>query len=123
MQKISDSEMEIMNILWKNDRGMSGKEIMESIPEKQWKITTVLTLISRLADKGFVKSEKNGRGNIYYSAVSEKEYRKMCSKSFLNEFYEGSLKNFFAALYDDNEISKDDIEELKSILERGGETK
>ena len=61
MQKISDSEMEIMNILWKNERGMSGKEIMESIPEKQWKITTVLRLISRLADKGCLKTDVNGR--------------------------------------------------------------
>lgn len=123
MQKISESEMEIMNIIWKCGRGLSSKEIMEAIPEKQWKITTVLTLISRLADKGFLKSEKNGRGNIYYSTVSEKEYRKMCSKSFLNEFYEGSLKNFFAALYDDNEISDNDLEELKAILERGEHNK
>ena len=123
MNKISESEMEIMNILWNSQKGMTGKEIMEAIPEKQWKITTVLTMVSRLADKGFIRAEKVGRGNIYFSTISEKEYRKMCSKSFLNEFYEGSLKNFFAALYDDEEISEEDLDELKSILERGGRKK
>lgn len=123
MNKISESEMEIMNILWNSQKGMTGKEIMEAIPEKQWKITTVLTMVSRLADKGFIRAEKAGRGNIYFSTISEKEYRKMCSKSFLNEFYEGSLKNFFAALYDDEEINEEDLDELKSILERGGRKK
>ena len=118
MQKISEAEMEIMNIIWNYDSGMKSKDIMEVIPNKQWKITTVLTLISRLIDKGFLKAEKNGRGKIYSSVISEKEYKKMCSKNFLNEFYEGSAKNFFAALFEDNEISEKDLEELKSILER-----
>ncbi|WP_158097750.1 BlaI/MecI/CopY family transcriptional regulator [Tyzzerella sp. An114] len=118
MQKISEAEMEIMNIVWKYDGGVTSKDIMEAIPEKQWKITTVLTLMSRLVDKGFLKAEKNGRGKIYNSIISEKEYKKMCSKNFLNEFYEGSAKNFFAALFEDNEISESNLEELKSILER-----
>lgn len=119
MLKISDAEMEIMRILWSAVSPMTGKEIMEALEGKQWKITTVLTLLSRLAEKGFIKSEKYGRGNRYMSIVTEKEYKKMCSKSFLEEFFEGSAKNFFAALYDDNELSESDLNELKAILERG----
>ena len=48
--------------------------------------------------------------------ISNKEYNKLCSKKFINEFYKGSFKNFFTALYDDNEISEEDLNELREML-------
>lgn len=118
MNKISESEMEIMNIVWKHQDGITSKDIMEFLPEKKWKVTTVLTLMSRLVEKGFLKAEKKGRSKVYTSIISQNEYKKACAKNFLNKFYEGSAKNFFASLFEDNEISKKDLEELKSLLER-----
>lgn len=118
MQKISQAEMEIMNIIWNNKNPLTSNEIMTLIPNNQWKTTTVLTLISRLVEKGFLKVEKKWRNHLYSYIISENEYKKICSKSFLNEFYQGSIKNFFSTLYSDGEISQNDLDELKSILDK-----
>lgn len=119
MRKMSESEMEIMKVVWKHKNPLTNKEIISLIPNNQWKVTTVLTLISRLIDKGFLKAEKEGRVSLYRYVVSEDEYRRRCSKSFLDEFYQGSFKNFFAALYSDDEISQSDFDELREILDKG----
>lgn len=123
MRKMSESEMEIMKIVWGHENPLTNKEIMSYIPSNQWKVTTVLTLISRLIDKGFLKVGKEGRSSLYSYVVSEEEYKTMCSKKFLNEFYEGSFKNFFAALYSADEISQSDFDELREILDKREDVK
>ncbi|NDO47822.1 BlaI/MecI/CopY family transcriptional regulator [Clostridium sp. MD294] len=118
MPKISDAEMEIMKIIWNNNNPLTSKQIIELIPNNQWKTTTVLTLLSRLVDKGFLKAERKGRNHLYSYILSYKEYSKLCSKKLINKFYQGSFKNFFAALYADNEISQEDLYELREMLNK-----
>ncbi|WP_312047449.1 BlaI/MecI/CopY family transcriptional regulator [Anaerotignum sp.] len=118
MRKMSESEMEVMQVVWGHKNPLTNKEIISLIPNNQWKVTTVLTLISRLIDKGFLKVAKEGRVSLYSYIVSEDEYRRMCSKNFLDEFYQGSFKNFFAALYSADELSQEDFDELREILDK-----
>lgn len=117
MTKISDAEMELMSIIWKYKKPLTSKEIMAHLKENTWKTTTVLTLLSRLVEKGYLSTQKNGRAYLYNYTITKNEYKKQCAKSFLDEFYKGSVKNFFVALYEDDEISKEDLEELKALLE------
>lgn len=121
MPKISDAEMEIMKIIWNNKNPLTSKQIMALIPNNPWKITTILTLLSRLVDKGFLKAERQGRNYLYSYVLSHKEYSKLCSQKFINEFYQGSFKNFFATLYADNEISQEDLDELRELLHKKGD--
>lgn len=118
MQKISDAEMKVMRIIWEHKNPMSSAEIISFLYDSEWKLTTVLTLLSRLTDKGFLKSEKKGRINIYTSIISKNEYKKMHSKNFLNEFYQGSIKSFFATLYSGGEISDNDLNELRALFDK-----
>lgn len=120
MPKISGAEMEIMKIIWNYENPLTSKQIMAFIPNNQWKTTTILTLLSRLVEKGFLKAERQGRNYLYSYIISDKEYKKRCSKKFINEFYQGSFKNFFATLYADNEISQEDLEELRDMLNKRG---
>ena len=114
--------MEIMEIIWNHSKPLTTKEIMSLIPENQWKITTVLTLISRLIDKGFLNAEKKGRNHLYSHIISKNDYRKLYTKNFLNEIHKGSIKSFFAALYSDEEICQNDLDELKAILDKRGDS-
>ncbi|MCI9355220.1 MAG: BlaI/MecI/CopY family transcriptional regulator [Firmicutes bacterium] len=118
MQKISEAEMELMKIIWNYKNPLTSKQIISFIPNNQWKNTTVLTLLSRLIEKGFLKAERQGRNYLYSYVISHKEYKKLCSKNFINEFYQGSIKNFFATLYADNEISQEDLKELREMLNK-----
>ncbi len=112
--KISEAEMEIMKIVWNSKGEITTNDMLKLLPEdNSWKLTTVLTLASRLVDKGVLKAEKRGKTNYYTQAMSEEEYKQVHSKAFLEEMHRGSIKNFIATLYNGKEISKNDLQELK----------
>ena len=80
--------------------------------------TTILTLLGRLADKGFIKAEKNGRSSVYTSLVSREEYLASQSRRFFEKICGGSVSAFASALTDSG-ISKEDLAELSRLLEEG----
>lgn len=114
--KISDSEWEIMKIIWKNPN-CTAMDIIEQLKDsKKWKPKTVKTLIRRLIDKNIIGFEQFGREYKYYSLVNEDECRKAESESFLQKVYNGSLKSMLLNYIEKENLSKEDIEDLKSIL-------
>ncbi|WP_411680130.1 BlaI/MecI/CopY family transcriptional regulator [Clostridium thailandense] len=112
--KISEAEMELMRIIWSKNEEVTANDLLELLPEENlWKLTTVLTLASRLVKKGILKLEKKGKTNYYSSLMSEEEYKRAQSNVFLEEMYCGSIKNFIATLYGGKKNSKKELEELK----------
>ncbi|WP_313885900.1 BlaI/MecI/CopY family transcriptional regulator [Clostridium saccharoperbutylacetonicum] len=115
--KISDAEMEIMKIIWNKNRQVTTADILEELPkENSWKITTVMTLISRLTDKGILKVAKLGKLNNYSAKITEEEYKAIQADNFLEDMHNGSVKNFIATLFNNKKISKEDISDLKKWL-------
>ena len=115
---LPNSELELMMILWKADKPMTRTEIEERLPKKRHlSKTTVLSFLSRLEEKGFVRVEKEGRSNCYSPLVKEEEYLQQESGSILKKLYGNSVKKFIAALYDGESLSKKQIEELKDYLD------
>lgn len=115
-KKISDAELEILEVLWAAGEALNANEIRIRLNEKKdWERTTVLTLIRRLLDKGVIAQEKR---EVYYYApcVERNSYVKEETKSFLNKFFKGSAKNLAAALIEDEDLSREDIEELRSYF-------
>ena len=77
----------------------------------------MLSFLSRLEEKGFVRVEKEGRSNRYIPLVKEEDYLQQESSSILKRLYGSSVKKFVAALYDGENISEDQIAELKDYLD------
>lgn len=118
IMKISDSEMEIMKIIWEKEEPISTASILEELPkENSWKTTTVMTLLSRLAEKGIIKVKKIGKLNHYIYKVTEEEYKAVQTNMFLEDMHNGSVKNFMATLYNNKDISEEDISELKKWID------
>lgn len=114
--KISDAELEILETLWAAGEALNANEIRVRLNEKkEWERTTVLTLIRRLLDKGVIAQEKR---EVYYYAplVARNDYVKEETKSFLNKFFRGDAKNLAAALIEDEDLSREDIEELREYF-------
>ena len=80
--------------------------------------TTILTLLTRLCEKGFLSLEKDGRTNLYTPLVSERDYLAAESRSFLDRLFGGSVAGFATALCDSG-ITKEELEELRRLLEKG----
>lgn len=112
---ITESEYELMKILWGAEKELSLGEIMAQL-DVNWARNTVGTLLTRLSEKGVVGSRKMGKSNLYYPILGEKDYNISETKSFLSKLYEGSVGNLVASLFENKELSTEDIEELKKII-------
>ena len=115
---VSDSELEILEVLWSVDYALNANEIRAVLNEnKNWERTTILTLINRLLKKGVISQEKR---EVYYYApcIKRDEYVKEETKSFVEKFFKGSSSNLAAALINSNALSKDDIEELREYFNK-----
>lgn len=124
-QKLSETEMEVMQIIWTSDHPITSGELLDIFAQqkgKEWKGQTIATFLARLVEKGVLTSIKQGRANIYKPRMSPEEYRRQEAKSVLETLYEGSVKNFLATLYDGKELTKDEMTELRRwFAEKAGE--
>ena len=116
LKRLPDAELEVMMIIWEAEGTVTSDYIMERI-DKDWAKTTLLNLLIRLCDSGFVKCDKVGKHNTYTAIVDKDEYLKIESKNFFKKLHHNSLTSLVATLYSVNDISKDDLEELKKFIE------
>lgn len=116
--KVSESELEVLKIIW-NKEECTSKEIAEELLNTtKWKEKTIQTLITRLVEKDIVNVDKSNKKPYLYSPnVSEKEYKKFANESFINKLYNGSLNLMLSTFIKEHKLSKKDIDNLKNLLE------
>lgn len=87
MQQISESELILMKIIWDHGGTALYSTIMDTLEQfhNDWKKNTVLTLLSRLVGKKYLKTNKIGRRNEYVALVSRQEHR--CFATLNRYFY------------------------------------
>lgn len=117
ISKISESELEIMKLLWENSP-LSSNDIISALSEDMnWSSQTIKTFLNRLLKKEAIGFEKSGRIYLYYPNVSHEEYVKGENKSFLKRVYDGALDMLFSKFIEDENLSDEDIDRLKSLLD------
>ncbi|CAH8707228.1 BlaI/MecI/CopY family transcriptional regulator [Paenibacillus thiaminolyticus] len=116
--RLSETEMEVMEVIWGLETSVTVNQIMEIFKSKDWKTSTLSTILKRLIEKGFLTKSMSGKVNYYNPALTLSEYKKYETQSFISRLYNGKVKNFIAALVDDNELSHEDIAELKDWFAR-----
>ena len=117
-KRLSDAELDIMLAVWSSEQPVSASTILAELKGKrEWALSALMTALSRLIKKGFLRCEKQGRNNLYYFVVDENEYKQAEGNSILERLYGNSFKNLAVALYNSKAISDKDIAELKSIIE------
>lgn len=121
IQQVSDSELELMKIVWASGGTALYAHIMEELAKagRTWQKNTVITLLSRLVEKGFLKTNKIGRRNEYVAIVSEADYQAVQTQSFLNKLYDGNVKGLVATLIQRDMFTAEDYEELRRFWEGG----
>lgn len=114
---ISEAEYQVMKIIWAN-APVSTNEVVEKLLETStWSPKTIQTLLSRLVKKGIIDYKKDSRIFVYTPLVKEEEYLEQESDTFLNRFYEGTLNSMVVNFLEHDKLSKNDIDELKRILD------
>jgi len=122
IKKLPDAEFEIMKVVWASEPPVTTSEIMKQLGnEKEWKIQTVVSLMLRLTDRGFLRSEKHGKERSYFPTVDRENYLKFETGNFMKQYHDNSFLNLVNTLYDDEALSDTDIDELlKWVKERRG---
>ena len=115
MQQISDYELELMKVIWANGGTALYAEIVAALSAKgmDWTKNTIITLLSRLIDKGLLKTNKIGHRNKYTAIVSSDEYQTFQTENFLHNVYEGNAKGLVSALIQKDLLTAADYEDLK----------
>ena len=124
VQQISDAELEIMKIVWENPSKVTlFPYIMEGLAArgKPCQKNTLIVLLSRLMNKGYLNAQKIGRRNEYTTLISETEYQTAQTKNFVNKIDEGNVNDLVCNLISGDLLSEEEYLELKKLLEKGRE--
>lgn len=117
--KISDAELEVMRILWREKQAVSFSDIRTELSNKMgWEKSTIATLIRRLQKKGAI-SIQDKEMHYYMPNITKEDYIMLKKKTLIDKLYEGSTKNFVAALCQNGELTEADIDELKMYFKMG----
>ena len=118
MLSISDSELEILEVLWGKGGPMTFGELLKGFNAKtgrDWKKQTLGTFLTRMQYKGQVEAF-GGTRKQYQPCISREKYVKEVSRKFLDKYYEGSFAEMFAALSGGDELDREKTGELKRML-------
>ena len=118
IRRLPDAEQEVMQAIWACQSPVARTDIENILfKEHPMAMTTLLTLLTRLSDKGFITITKNGRRSYYTPLISQENYLASQSKTFFEKLCGRNISTFAAALCDSG-LTKEEIAELRFLLER-----
>ena len=114
MQRLPDAECELMKIIWHVTPPVTSTMLSGQLPEgKNWKAQTILTLLRRMEQRGFVVSEKLGKERLYWPIVDEKEYLDFETRLLSKRYESSSLMNLVGSLAQSDRFGEEDLDELE----------
>ncbi len=105
-------EARFADIIWQNEPITTAKLVKECEKELHWKRTTTYTVLKRLGERGIFK---NDNGTVT-SLISREDFYSIQSEKFVEETFHGSLPAFLAAFTSRKALSKNEIEEIKNLI-------
>lgn len=114
--KLSKTEEELMNHLWKLNKAFM-KDLLEVYPEPKPATTTIATLLKRMTDKGFVAYKLFGNARQYYPLVKKKDYFSKHLDGLIKTFFNDSASQFASFFAQETDLSKEELEELRNLID------
>jgi len=121
--RLSETEMEVMLEIWQMDPPITVSRLLKIFNERrEWKISTMSTILDRLIEKGYLTKKIEGKANIYMPTLTDNEYKSYETRMFIEKVHHGSLKSFVAALAGYEKMDKEDVDKMRSwFLKKAGE--
>ena len=116
MQKLTNKEEEIMQILWKLEKAFV-KEVLAEITEEQPHYNTLSTIIRNLEEKGFVSHNAFGNTHQYFPIVKMEDYRKRFMNTAIDTYFDSSYKNMVSFFAKEEKISAEELREILAMIE------
>jgi len=116
MKDLTRAEEQIMQVVWKIDKGFVN-DILEHLPEPKPAYTTVSTIIRILERKGFVSHKAYGKTHEYYPLMTKKQYARTRIKNLLGNYFGNSVPSLASFLTHEDNLSLEELEEIRSIMD------
>lgn len=122
MKRLPDAEFDVMQAVWILDGPCTAAQVAAQLPkDREWRVQTVITLLSRLVDRGFLHTEKRGKERTYSPLIEKETYLQFETGNFIRQYHGNSVSSFVSTLYGGESISDEDAAELmRWLTERKG---
>ena len=121
-KKLTPAEEEVMQVLWKIEKGII-KDILKEFPNPKPAYNTISTVLRVMENKGFVAHDEVGVFYQFYPLVTKDVYAKSQAKSLLRVYFESSLPKLAAAFAKEENLSLANIEQINQIFAAAKEAK
>ena len=116
LPQISEAEFQVMKIVWEH-APVSTNQVTEYLTRTtKWSPKTIQTMLKRLVQKKALTYDKEGRVFIYTPLIGQQDYVNQESRHFLQRFYNGNVVSMITAFLDMEELSQQEVDELKELL-------
>ena len=116
LPQISEAEFQVMKIVWEH-APVSTNQVTEYLTRTtKWSPKTIQTMLKRLVQKKALTYDKEGRVFIYTPLIGQQDYVNQESRHFLQRFYNGNVVSMVTAFLDMEELSQQEVDELKELL-------
>lgn len=116
MKELTKAEEQVMQVLWKLEKGFVN-DVLDKFPEPKPAYNTTSTIIRILEKKGFIGHKAYGKTHEYFPLISKKEYTRKYFKGFMNNYFSNSYQSLASFLTSDKSISIQELEEMKMLME------
>lgn len=124
VERLPEAEFIVMTTIWKMQTPAATKDILQALNlnyQKDWNVSTLQTLLTRLIKRSFLSSMKQGKERYYAPLVSQKNYAQKETADFLTKHYSGSAFSLVSTLLKANNITEKEIDKLKELLNKGSD--
>ena len=117
---LTATELEMMNVIWRIGP-CSVAQVLEQLgPTRELAYTSVSTMVRILEQKGYVTSERAGRGHLYSAAIAKEDYQAVSLKHLVDNVFEGTPTLMVKRLLDSNALTEDELSQNKTLLRKKG---
>lgn len=117
MKELTKAEEQVMQILWKLERGFV-KDIIAEIPGPKPAYNTISTIVRILEQKGFVGHKAYGKTYEYHPLIDKTRYSKFYLNNFLSGYFSGSFERLVSFFAKENDLDLDDVDELMKYVKK-----
>lgn len=114
--RVSESEKLVMEVLWQ-ESPLSSLDVVTRLSNQDWNEKTVKTFLNRLVKKQVLSYQKDGRRYLYSPLIERETFLKQESDGFLKKVFKGDMKELLATFVDNKQLSADELDYLKTLLE------
>ena len=114
---LTNAEEQIMKLLWRLDKAFI-RDLLNEFPEPKPAPTTVITLLKRMIDKGFVSYRRYGNSREYYPLIKKTDYFSDHVNGLIKDFFNNSTSQFASFFTNETEMSSKELKELRDLVDK-----